>query len=124
MAAHLYEDIGWRGTEAPVKKLPPEEPPLDGAGTHWTTVVVRNIPKQLSTEDILITIDDRYQGSYNFFFAAMNSRSGENDGKVIINFRSVQIAHHFKHNFWGLIRWGKAVEGPDRTWCYTSWSSN
>ena len=124
MAAHLYEDTGWRGTEATVKRQPADVLPLDGAGTYWTTVVVRNIPKQLSTEEILITIDDRYQGSYNFFFAAMNSRSGENDGKVTINFRSVQVARHFKHNFWGLVNWGNGVAGADRTWCYTSWAMN
>jgi hypothetical protein len=76
----------------------------------------------LATEEILITIDDRYHGRYNFFFAAMNPCSGKSDGKFTINFRSAQAAHHFKHSFWGLVNWGNKVADADRTWCYTSWA--
>jgi hypothetical protein len=123
MARNLWADLGWRSTEASCAQFAAFTATFQRMG-NLTTVGIKGFPRQLAAEDILNTINRQYQGGFNFFYAAMDPQTGDNDGIALINFRSTSQAHQFKNNFQGRIPWGHGESEEINTWCSTFWAVN
>jgi hypothetical protein len=123
MARNLWAELGWRSTEAPIAQLTAITATFHRMG-HLTTVGIKGFPRQLSAEDILNTINRQFQGGFNFFYAAMDPHTGENDGIALINFRSTSQALQFKGSFHGRIPWGHGELEEITTCCSTFWAAN
>lgn len=66
-----------------------------------TTVYVRHIPNKYTKEMMLATIDEKFKGTYDFFYLPIDFTSGSNVGYAFINFTSLDFLREFYKVFHG-----------------------
>ena len=66
-----------------------------------TTVYIRHIPNKYTKEMMLATIDEKFKGTYDFFYLPIDFTSGSNVGYAFINFTNLAHLREFYKVFHG-----------------------
>lgn len=76
--------------------------------TH-TTVLMRNVPKSFSRQDLLDLLDNQgYSGKYNFLYLPLNFGTGSSLGYAFVNLATADDAEDFLQHFQEFTAWGVA----------------
>lgn len=110
-----------QGSAAPVPDLPDRRPersfeifPPHIIEDGRTTLYIRNIPNKYTKEQMLSTLDEEFQGTYDFFYLPIDFMSGSNVGYAFINFVDLRVIPKFYQSFqdrkWTLYNSGKICD--------------
>jgi hypothetical protein len=98
-------------------KMP--EPPATADGVVPTTVMLRNVPNNISRDALLSLLDQQgFEGQYDFVYLPIDFARQANLGYAFINLLP-GVTERFWNVFQGFSSWG----GPSRKVCEVIWSS-
>jgi hypothetical protein len=106
----------WRaGAHGGVSSVHPEL-----LGCDLTTVMMRNIPNNISRAGLLELLDRHgFKGCYDFIYLPIDLKRQASLGYAFVNFVSTDILEKFWETFDGFSSW----DGPSKKICQVSWST-
>mmetsp|Transcript_7483 Transcript_7483/g.13426 ORF Transcript_7483/g.13426 Transcript_7483/m.13426 type:complete len:694 (-) Transcript_7483:278-2359(-) len=69
------------------------------SATNNTLIVLKNIPKDLTSANVAESLNKNHVGSYDFVYAPKHSSKDENRGQAFVNFKSTKTAQAFLKAF-------------------------
>jgi len=99
---------------------PEKTNPLAHLPSHeLTTIMMRNIPNNVTREQLLVLVDDEgFQGRYDFLYLPVDLKKKVGLGYAFINFASHEDAEAFAQHFRGFNAWNMQSEKV----CEITWS--
>eukprot|EP01130_Rhizamoeba_saxonica_P013361 TRINITY_DN569_c0_g1_i1.p1 TRINITY_DN569_c0_g1~~TRINITY_DN569_c0_g1_i1.p1 ORF type:complete len:503 (-),score=83.60 TRINITY_DN569_c0_g1_i1:78-1586(-) len=78
---------------------------IEGLDTR-TTLMIKNIPNKYKRDQLLLRINEEFEGTYDFFYLPIDFRNRSNMGYAFINFISHETIPDF-YNYFNNLLWGK-----------------